>query len=452
MKIAVIGSGIAGLGAAWALSQHHDVTVYERDSRPGGHANTVDVSFGETDIAVDTGFIVYNEPTYPHLTNLFAELGVETKPSDMSFAFARGDLEYAGSLAGLLARPSQLRSARYRGMIRDILRFRRIGTELLERAPDRSLGDTLDAGGFGPGFRDDYIVPMAAAIWSARRNEILEFPAASFLRFFRNHGLIRISDRPPWRTVAGGSRTYVNKLVDQLGDRLRLATGVTRLDRNETHVEVETRVDSERFDHVVLAVHSDQALGILGDHATDAERDVLKHIRYEPNEAILHSDPALMPNSRRVWSSWNYVTTSDRDGSERASVTYWMNRLQSIDPAYPLFVSLNPTIRPNPDLVHRTFSYAHPQFDGEAIEAQANIAAMQGVHRTWFAGAWCGYGFHEDGLQSGLNVAAALGSPARWHDSVMPVSSSPAVPDRASLASRDFADPAIRSAAPGWFE
>ena len=428
MRIAVVGSGIAGLGAAWALARRHDVVVYEREARAGGHANTVDVDFDGRTIAVDTGFIVYNEPTYPHLTNLFRELDVATEPSDMSFAFARGDLEYAGSLGGLIARPSQLRSPRYRGMIRDIVRFRRAGLELLGRAGTASLGEALDEGGFGDGFRDDYIVPMAAAIWSARRNEILEFPAASFLRFFRNHGLIRITDRPPWRTVTGGSRSYVNKIVAGLGDRVRLASGVTRIQRADTHVEVETRGSVDRFDHIVLATHSDQALALLGDHATDGERDVLKRIRYEPNEAILHSDPTLMPSTRRVWSSWNYVTTPERDGTERASVTYWMNRLQSIDPAFPLFVSLNPSMRPAPELTHGVFSYAHPQFDADAIEAQARIEAMQGRHRTWFAGAWCGYGFHEDGLQSGLNVAAALGSPAPWHDRIAPVSSSPAVP------------------------
>jgi len=425
VNVAVVGSGIAGLGAAWALAQRHDVTVFEADVRAGGHARTVDLRLGGGEIAVDTGFIVYNERTYPHLTRLFDYYNVPTEPSDMSFSFSRPGLEYAGSLGGLLANPRHLLSARYRAMVGDIFRFRTVGLELLDVAPDVTLGRALELRGFSAGFRDDYVVPMAAAIWSARRSEILDFPARSFLHFFRNHGLIRISDRPQWRTVTGGSRAYVERMADTLGDRLRLGDPVSSIDRIREAVFVHAGSGIHRFDHVVLAVHTDQAMRMLGDHASDAELDVLKSIRYEGNLAVLHSDPASMPTAHAVWSSWNYRVEERCAVTDPVSVTYWMNRLQGIDQRHPLFVTLNPVVPPAPHLVHGNHHYAHPQFDESALQAQGRLEAIQGVHRTWFAGAWCGYGFHEDGLQSGLNVAAALGSPAPWHSDVIPMSSAP---------------------------
>lgn len=345
----------------------------------------------------------------------------------MSFAFS-GRVEYSGSLTGLLARPGQLLDRRYRTMIRDILRFRDVGVELLGRDVDAPLGAVLDEAGFGDGFRDDYIIPMAAAIWSASPAEILKYPAHSFLRFFQNHGLIRVTDRKPWRTVTGGSRSYVERIAADFPGRIRLSTPVCRVVRTPGGVTIDTPTGSELYDHVVLAVHSDQALGILGEDAAPQEHSVLAPLRYADNTAVLHSDPNLMPRRRSVWSSWNYMTDTDPEASEPPSVTYWMNRLQNIDERHPLFVSLNPIRDPEPELVRGVFHYAHPQFDTEAIAAQAAVPSIQGVRRTWFAGAWCGYGFHEDGLQSGLNVAAALGSSAPWHEDVVPMSSAPAVP------------------------
>ena len=420
MRIAVIGSGIAGLGAAWALQREHEVVVFEADTRPGGHAHTVDAQ----GVAVDTGFIVYNEATYPHFTRLLTALGVHTSPSDMSFAFSLdGALEYRGSLRGMLADPRNMLRRRFRTMVRDISRFRSDGETLLATAGDRPLGDVLTDAGFGPGFVDDYLLPMAAAIWSARIGEIRGYPAASFLRFFANHGLIRISDRPQWRTITGGSRSYVDRMVASLD--VRLGHAVVGLDRSDD-VAVLTSHGSETFDHVVLATHTDQTLDLIGSDATAAEREILGSIRYEDNIAVLHTDRSLMPRRRAAWASWNYLTeVADRE-HRRASVTYWMNSLQPLATSTEIFVSLNPIRRP--EGVLGSWTYAHPQFDLEAIVAQRRLGEIQGHNRTWFAGAWAGCGFHEDGLQSGLNVAAALGSPAPWHDAVVPVSSAPPIP------------------------
>ncbi|MDX1690905.1 MAG: FAD-dependent oxidoreductase [Acidimicrobiia bacterium] len=422
MDIAVVGSGVSGLGAAWALARTHSVTLYEADDRPGGHAHTVDVA----GFAVDTGFIVYNEATYPHFTRLLDALDVPTAPSDMSFSFSLdGDVEYRGSLGGMLAAPRNLLARRYRSMLRDIVRFRREGEMLLATAGTASLGEVLRSEGYSAGFAEDYLLPMAAAIWSARIGEIRAYPAASFLRFFANHGLIRITDRPRWRTVAGGSRTYVERIAAGLDD-VRLSTPVRAVDRAGDGVTVVSDRGRDVFDHVVLATHTDQALRLLGTGASPEESAVLGAIRYEPNRAVLHSDPSLMPRRRRVWASWNYLADRGDRERRRASVTYWMNRLQPLDEAAPqLFVSLNPPRMP--ERVHGSWDYAHPQFDEAALSAQQRLADIQGRRRTWFAGAWAGYGFHEDGLQAGLNVAAALGSPAPWHDAVVPVSSAPAI-------------------------
>jgi uncharacterized protein len=422
--IAIVGSGISGLGAAWALANKHTVTLFEADDRLGGHAHTVDVPTSDGAVAVDTGFIVYNEVTYPNLTRLFAALDVPTEPSDMSFAFSLDrSLEYAGSVRGMLAQPANLAKPRFRRMLADINRFRREGGGYA--VGDEPIGAFLERLGYSPGFTEDYLLPMAGAIWSARQDTMREFPAASLLRFLGNHGLIDIVGRPRWRTVTGGSRSYVQRLAAELTGRIRLATPVQRVVRTGGQVLLETREGVETFDHVVLATHSDQALAILGDDATERERTLLEAITYEPNEAILHSDPDLMPRNRRLWSSWNAMTVTEDRRSRAASVTYWMNRLQSLRSAPPLFVSLNPLVEPRPDLVHGRYSYAHPQFDARAMAAQRRLAEVQGRANTWFAGAYLGYGFHEDGLQAGLAVAAALGSPAPWHGELTPVSSTP---------------------------
>jgi predicted NAD/FAD-binding protein len=317
-----------------------------------------------------------------------------------------------------VARPANLAERRYRRMVADIVRFARNGARHLAEAGDETLGELLEREAYSAGFVEDYLVPMAAAIWSARPARIADYPAATFLRFFHNHGLIHLTGRPAWRTVEGGSRTYVARLRESLAAEVRMGLPVSRLERGPASVTVVTPAGSDAYDQVVLAVHSDQALSILGAEASDAERDVLSAIRYEDNRAVLHSDPNLMPARRSVWSSWNYLVDGETGTAPKASLTYWMNQLQSTDPRVPLFVSLNPVRAPRPDLVHREFSYAHPQFDASAIRAQRRLAGLQGSDRVWFAGAWTGHGFHEDGLRSGLDVAAALGSPVPWSTAV----------------------------------
>ncbi len=425
MNIAIVGGGIAGLGAAWALNRSHDITLFEADDWLGGHAHTVDVPVDEGTMPVDTGFLVYNEQTYPHLTRLLDHLGVATQPSDMSFSFTlENSLEYAGSGIGFFAQGRNLLRRSHWQMARDIVRFRAVGGELLAEADDGPIGDLLDRHGFSAAFQGDYLLPMAAAIWSARLRDIRGFPARSFLQFFANHGLISITDRPQWRTVTGGSREYVSAMSRSFADRVRLKTPVTSVHRHSDGVRLRLIDDSvEEFDHVVFASHSDQTRAVLGATATPMEAKLLGALRYEHNRAVLHRDVSLMPRRRRVWSSWNYRTAIDERDARQASVTYWLNRLQSLPDASPLLLTLNPIIEPAPALVVDEYAYAHPQFDEAARAAQQRMVLLQGANRTWFAGAYLGYGFHEDGLQSGLNVAAALGAPAPWYHEVTPVSS-----------------------------
>jgi len=422
-RIAIIGTGISGLGSAWALHRDHDVVVFESSGRVGGHSNTVDVDTPHGRIAVDTGFIVYNEVTYPHLTALFKTLNVATAASDMSFSFSRDrSFEYGASLGGVLGGPANLLRPRFRRMLIDINRFRHIGASL-----EPSVGETIESllrrNGFSSGFLEDYLLPMTGAIWSTHQNEIGAFPARSILEFLANHGLVEIVGRPRWRTVSGGSRSYVAKVSAPFADRIRLNSPVQRVVRTGSGVVVETPHGADTFDDVILTTHSDQALRILGSDASAQERAMLGAIPYAPNVAYLHSDLELMPRRRSAWSSWNSMAWTDGGSSRVASVTYWMNRLQNLDPRTPLFVSLNPGREPNPALVHRRIEYAHPLFDVAAVAAQREIATIQGHNNTWFAGAYLGYGFHEDGLQSGLNVAAALGSPPSWYHDVEPKSS-----------------------------
>jgi predicted NAD/FAD-binding protein len=421
MKVAIVGSGIAGLGCAHALlaERQHGIriTLFEAESRLGGHANTVDVHLDGVEHPVDTGFLVFNERTYPNLIGLFAELGVTTAKSDMSFAVSvpvvgGRKIEWAGTdLATVFAQRRNVASPRFLGMLADILRFNRQATRIaqgLEVTGERSLGEFLDRHRYGENFRRWYLLPMAAAIWSCPMRTMLSYPLATFIRFCHNHGLLQVNDRPQWYTVAGGARQYVRRIADRLED-LRLGTPVLEVRRNEAagKVNVRTARGVEAFDQVVLACHSDQSAALLAD-ADAAERALLAGARYQPNRAVLHTDPRLMPRLREVWSSWNYMSNGAADPA--VSVTYLLNKLQPLPFSTPLFVSLNPLVDPAPASVLAEFDYAHPIFDARMIEAQKRLPQVQGRRRVWLAGAWTGYGFHEDGLKSGLAVAGALAS------------------------------------------
>ncbi|MEO1193902.1 MAG: FAD-dependent oxidoreductase [Pseudomonadota bacterium] len=425
-RIAVVGSGAAGLAAAWALSHRHDVHLYEADSRLGGHANTVTVEGPKGPVAVDTGFIVYNEPNYPNLVQLLDQLGVESAASDMSFAVSldRGRYEYAGSPLGLFAQPSNALVPSHWRLIADALRFFKQGQALLAAGTaSGTLGAFLDAGGYSKAFREKHLLPMAAAIWSSAPGAIEAFPLASFLRFFDNHGLLQTANRPLWRTLAGGSRSYVDAIAASLGpERLRLGQAVVQVEELDAGLKLtDSSGQSDSFDQVVLACHGDTALSILGDAATEPEHQILGAFHYSRNEALLHSDPSLMPRRRRVWSSWNYLAESDRLApNDGLCVSYWMNRLQPLDPSFPLFVTLNAPREPDPALLHGRYTYDHPLFDQAALAAQQRLPEIQGQRRLWFCGSYCGYGFHEDALQAGFAVAASLGAPAPWADAVTP--------------------------------
>ena len=415
-RIAVIGTGISGMSAAWLLSQRHDVTVYERDGRLGGHSNTVEVGTADGAVPVDTGFIVYNETTYPNLTALFAHLGVPTHASDMSFAVSLedGELEYSGSsLNGLVAQRSNVFRPRFWSMLNDLWRFYREAPRDLSSLDDlSSLEQYLDAGYYGEVFRSDHLLPMAAAIWSASPSLMLQYPAASFIRFHDNHGLLRLRNRPQWRTVVGGSRTYVDALTHRFRDSIRPGSDVATIRRLQGSVEVRDRSGhTDHFDDVVIATHADQALALL-DAPTADERSLLGAFRYSRNRAVLHGDPVLMPQRKAAWASWNYI--GGRATTENPTVTYWMNPLQRLPTAQNLFVTLNPQVEPG-QVLHEE-RYDHPIFDTAAMSAQRRLWCLQGCDRLWFCGSYFGAGFHEDGLQSGLAVAETLGGIRRpWH-------------------------------------
>ncbi len=419
-RIAVVGAGIAGLATAWLLSRRYGVTVFEGDNRLGGHSHTVTVPTGDGgEVPVDTGFMVYNERTYPLLTQLFAHLGVPTTETNMSFSasIADGSLEYGGgSLKALLAQRTNLLRPAFVRMLLDIVRFNRTGLRYLQEpeGEDLSLGDFLTRHGFGRSLGEWYLLPMAAAIWSAPVARMLDYPARSFLSFFANHGLLSIHGHHQWRTVAGGSREYVRRMLTELGPRVRVATPVRSVRRCLGGVELtESSGATSRFDHVVLACHADQSLRLLAD-PTPRERALLSCFPYQRNRALLHGDAALMPRRRAVWSSWNYLAQRPSVQSAGVSVTYWMNSLQNLTCRDQVFVSLNPLREPDPRLVHAEIDYAHPVFDRAAVAAQARFGEIQGAGGVFYAGAWLGHGFHEDGLRSAVAVARALGVAPPW--------------------------------------
>ncbi len=421
MKIAVVGSGISGLSAAWQLSRDgHEVALYEAGDYFGGHTHTVDVDIDGQRFGVDTGFLVFNHRTYPNLVQLFEQLEVHTSASDMSFAvkmpmsseIGARTLEWAGSnLDTVFAQRRNLLSPRFWRMLRDIVRFNRQTTELALTAgamDEIPLGDFLDEHRYSTEFRDWYLLPMAGCIWSCPTEQMLAFPLATFVRFCHNHGLIQVSNRPQWHTVTGGARHYVEKMLASIPQHF-LNTAVTSIRRIPLGTSYQVRIESSRgmalYDHVVLATHSDQSLKLLDD-ISDEERAVLAAVSYQPNQAILHTDASCLPQSRKAWSAWNYESAGP--GEPNVCVHYLLNKLQPLPCKTPVIVSLNPIHAPDPSKVLASFDYAHPVFDGPAIEAQRTLRSLQGKRNTWFAGAWTGYGFHEDGLKSGLSVAAGI--------------------------------------------
>ena len=407
MRIAIIGSGIAGLYSAWRLNAGHDVTVFEAKDYAGGHTHTVDAELDGQDLAVDTGFIVFNERNYPLFTKMLAELGVAHQASDMSFSFSCRDsgLEYRGGerFKGLFAQRRNLLRPSFLRMLRDIQRFNRTAAELVACPAHLSLGDYLDHKAFDGPMVDHYLLPMAGAIWSAEPRTILDFPASRFGSFFVNHGLLQVRNRVRWRTVSGGARQYVRAISAQLGSRLRLNTPVEWIQRLNRHVLVKAHGQPpQEFDAVVIACHSDQALRLLRDPAA-AERDILGKIRYQANEAVLHADASLMPRRRRAWAAWNYHRLgATADGL--ASVTYNLSTLQNLPGRQPLLVTLNTSAAVDPGKILMRTVYDHPVFDATSLGAQQRRHEISGQRRTWYCGAYWGYGFHEDGAASAAAV------------------------------------------------
>ena len=412
-KVGIVGTGIAGMSAAWLLSKHHKVTIFEKDDRIGGHTNTVDLG----GLGVDTGFIVYNVKNYPNLIALFDHLGVTTQSTDMSFGVSvdHGAFEYSGgSLPGLFAQKSNLLRPRFWRMVKDILRFYREAPLALndEAYSKITLGEYLSQHGYSEPFQRDHLLPMGAAIWSTPVDTMLEYPLSAFLRFCENHGLLQISDRPEWRTVVGGSREYIKCLTKDYHHEIQINKGVEEVwsDANGAYIK-DRGGDVSRFDHVVMASHADQTLNMLRSPSAD-EKELLGGFIYQPNKVILHTDPSLMPKNKGAWSSWNYLSARD-NGQDSVCVTYWMNKLQNLDADIEYFVTLNPPKLPNENTILRSFMYHHPVFDSRAMASQKSLWDLQGKRRLWFCGSYFGYGFHEDGLQSGLAVAEKLGGARR---------------------------------------
>ncbi len=413
MRIAIIGSGISGLVCAYLLHGQHDVVLYEADPRPGGHAHTHRVELPDATVDADTGFLVYNERTYPLFCWLLERLGVVTQPSDMSFSVAdqRSGLEWRGtSPSTVFAQRRNVARPAFWLMLADIMKFNRLARGLLEDPPgdDVTLEDVLTTERWSAGFRDWYLVPLGSSIWSADPTTFTRIPAVTFARFMERHGLLRLRNQARWRTIAGGSHNYVQAIVHPLEQegRVRLGTPVDKIRREAGHVELISSAGVEPFDHVVVATHSDQALRMLSDPDRQ-ELEVLGAIRYQPNRAILHTDSRLLPRSRRAWASWNYHRL-DADG-DRAMLTYYLNRLQGLPSATPLLVTLNREDVIDPGQVLASLDYAHPVFDPPAVAAQKRHGSLNGTRRTWFCGAYWGYGFHEDGVRSAFETCRGLG-------------------------------------------
>ncbi|MDO9192272.1 MAG: FAD-dependent oxidoreductase [Undibacterium sp.] len=420
-RIAIIGSGISGLASAYFLHRDHDVVLFEANAYLGGHTNTVDIELEGKTVAVDTGFLVFNEQTYPNLIALLKELEVGSYATDMSFGVSldNGNLEWAGTnLDSVFAQRKNLFSLSFLRMLRDILKFNAAAQENLQRCQQSkiTLGELLEQDGYSDTFRHSYLLPMAAAIWSSSPDDILEFPASSFLQFCMNHALLQVNDRPKWRTVKGGGREYVRKIAACLPD-IRLHTPVNAVCRTKTGVQVKTNQGAENFDAVIFATHAPDTLWLLTD-ANEEEKSVLSSVRYQANTAVLHTDQAQLPRLKKVWSAWNYIGGPAAKGKGNAMrpvcVSYLLNQLQDLPLQQAVIVTLNPFTPPASETILAQFDYDHPVFDNAAIRAQQQLPTIQGKNKAWFAGAWTGYGFHEDGLKSALRVVADFGAAPAW--------------------------------------
>ncbi len=417
MKIAIIGSGISGLSSALLLSQKHNITLFEINKRFGGHANTVDIMYKKSLIPVDTGFIVYNKLNYPNLIGFFNFLKVETINSDMSFAVSArdGQLEYSGSITGIFAQKRNLLNIKFYKMLKDIIVFFLFGYKYAFQVKENeSLSEYLKRCKFSSEFINDHLIPMSSAIWSCPEKEILNFPAKTLLTFFKNHQLINFIFRPKWRTVKGGSRQYVNKVIEKLKknkkNKLVLNSNIKSIFSKNNKIEINFEKNTEIFDKVIMATHPDQTIRLI-QNLDKQSTDILSKFKYQKNTVYLHSDIKFMPKNKKTWSSWNYISSKKE---EKSSVTYWMNLLQKINSSLNVFVSLNPYIIPSKSLTYKKIIYEHPIFNSETNEAQSKIAEIQGKNNIFYAGAWLKYGFHEDGIASAVNISKTFKVDVPW--------------------------------------
>lgn len=417
-RIAIIGAGISGLGAAYLLHPHHDITVFEKNAYIGGHSRTVDVPAPEGNVPVDTGFIVFNTRNYPLLTSLFAHLQVPIAKSCMSFgaSIENGWMEYSTQKPQhMFAQKANLLRPAFWRMIADILAFNRKASRYLQSDPALTLGECLDELKLGPWFRDYYLLAMGGAIWSMPLQQMLAFPAKSFIRFFANHGLLTVNDQPQWYTVEGGSREYIKRLAQAFSDRIQPDCGITKAVRDTSGVTLHTtQGETVRFDEVVFACHADQALEMI-DSPTGDEQQILSQMRYQPNRVVLHSDESFMPKRRNAWASWVYLSGRRKDTNNKVSLSYWMNNLQPLATRLPIIATLNPAKEPRKELTYDEYWFDHPVFDEAAIRAQERIGSLQGQNRFWFCGAYQRYGFHEDGLLSAVTMADKMGVKPSWN-------------------------------------
>ncbi len=417
-KIAIIGSGISGLASAYFLSEKYEIYLYEKNHYFGGHTNTATVNYQDREINVDCGFIVFNHQTYPNLKAFFELLDVKYEKSNMSFAVKinQGKLEYAGTnLSCVFAQKKNALNPRFLWMLLDILRFNKRAEKILNKPFDENytLKNLLDDLHLQKYFRQFYLLPMSGAIWSCPMEVMEKYPAQSFVRFFKNHGLLTVSEQPQWYTVSGGAKNYVEKIIKKIGPNCIINDAVTEVKKLENEILVTSKKGVQSFDKVVFACHADDALALISN-ATKAQKEILGSFSYQKNLAVLHSDTSVMPKCKKAWASWVY-SQNNKSKNNEISVSYWMNNLQNIDEKYPLFVTLNPNEEINLNKIFATFNYEHPIFDAKAIKAQSRINEIQGVNNFYFCGAYQKYGFHEDGITSALNMLKSLNIKAPWH-------------------------------------